>query len=210
MIPRPFTTSDVARYCHVSRFTVSKWIRQGKLEAYQTPGGHYRIPLSDFRAFLERYRMPIDDGLFPRVRGHVRVLVMSDEDEVTRFIKRTLSRDGAPIRVASAGHEYGTGCQVIAFHPDLVIVDLDTSSTGGSVCQRIKEGPESGHIKVLAITGERTPGDLQRIQQAGADGIVLKPLDRQSLLEKVHSLLGMGAQRSDERRLSSGQPSEGS
>ena len=87
---------------------MSKWIRKGELEAYQTPGGHYRVPLSDFRAFLKRYRMPFDDDLFVTVPGEARVLVMTDEDEVTRFIERTLSRDSAPIRVASAGHGYGT------------------------------------------------------------------------------------------------------
>ena len=208
MIPRPLTTSDVARYCHVSRFTVSKWIRKGKLEGYQTLGGHYRIPLSDFRAFLERYRIPIDDDLFSTARGYVRVLVMSDEDEVIRFIRRTLSQDGGPTRVASAGHECEAGCQVMAFHPDLVIADLNMPSISGSVCQRIKEGSASGHIKVLAITSERTLGDLQRIQKAGADAVLLKPLDRQALLEKVHGLLGIGAQRSDKRRLSSDQPVE--
>lgn len=209
MIPRPLTTSDVARYCHVSRFTVSKWIRKGKLEAYQTPGGHYRVPLSDFRAFLKRYKMPIEDDLLVTVPGHTRVLVMTDEDDVNRFIERALSRDSAPIRVASAGHEYGTGCQVMAFHPDLVIVDLDTSKISSSVCQRIKEGPASGHIKVLAITGERAPGDFQRIQNAGADAMLSKPLDRQTLLEKVYGLLGMGAQQGDERTPSSGQSAEG-
>jgi len=209
MTTRPLTTSDVARYCHVSRFTVSKWIRKGKLEAYQTPGGHYRVPLSDFRAFLKRYRMPIDDDLFVTVPGDTRVVVMTDDGEVIRFIKRTLSRDSVPFRVALAGHEYGTGCQVMAFRPDLVIVDLDTSSISSSVCQRIKDGPASGHIKVLAITGERAPGDLRRIQNAGADAILSKPLDRQTLLEKVHGLLGMDAQRSDGRRLSSGQSAEG-
>ena len=97
----------------------------------------------------------------------------------------------------------------MAFHPDLVIVDLDTSRICSSVCQRIKEGPASGHIKVLAITGEHAPGDLQRIQNAGADAILSRRLDSRTLLEKVHSLLGMGAQQSDERRLSSGQSAEG-
>ena len=187
---------------------MSKGIRKGKLEAYQTPGGHYRVPLSDFRAFLKRYRMPIDDHLLVTVPGHARVLVVTDQDEVTRFIDRTLSRGSAPIRVASAGHEYGTGCQVVAFHPDLVILDLDTSRISSSVCQRIKEGPASGHFKVLAITGERAPGDLQRIQNAGADAILAKPLDRQTLLQTVYGLLGMGAQQSDERRLSSSQSAE--
>ncbi|MBF0217234.1 MAG: excisionase family DNA-binding protein [Candidatus Omnitrophica bacterium] len=37
------TTTETARVCNVTRFTVLNWIKQGKLEASSTPGGHQRI-----------------------------------------------------------------------------------------------------------------------------------------------------------------------
>lgn len=58
------TTRDVARYCHVAPTTVSRWIKRGYLQAYTTPGGHHRILLGNFRTFLERNRMPIDEAFF--------------------------------------------------------------------------------------------------------------------------------------------------
>lgn len=58
------TTSDVAHYCGVTRQGVIKWIKQGKLKAYTTPGGHYRIWKVDFRAFLEEHNLPVDTTLF--------------------------------------------------------------------------------------------------------------------------------------------------
>lgn len=60
---RSLTTGQAARYCHVSQATILNWIKKGKLEAYATPGGHYRILLPDFISFLEAYRMPVDSAL---------------------------------------------------------------------------------------------------------------------------------------------------
>ena len=61
------TTSDIAAYCHVTSTTVSRWIKRGYLQAHTTPGGHFRVLRNDFRAFLERNRMPINETLFSEV-----------------------------------------------------------------------------------------------------------------------------------------------
>jgi len=58
------TTGEIADYCQVSRMTVFKWIKKQQLPAFSTPGGHYRIKLSDFRRFLEKYDMPVDPTFF--------------------------------------------------------------------------------------------------------------------------------------------------
>ena len=51
---RFFTTSEVARYCAVTNDGVLKWIKSGKLRAFSTPGGHYRVSAEDFRSVLEQ------------------------------------------------------------------------------------------------------------------------------------------------------------
>jgi len=60
----PLTPRVVAEYCQVSKSTALKWIRDGKLQAFRLPSGHYRIDKEDFRDFLERYGMPIEGELF--------------------------------------------------------------------------------------------------------------------------------------------------
>ena len=40
------TTGEVARRCQVSVGTVKNWIEAGQLEAFRTPGGHFRIKSS--------------------------------------------------------------------------------------------------------------------------------------------------------------------
>ena len=63
------TTSEIAKYCGVTSVTVSRWIRENKLKAYTTPGGHYRIRIRDFREFLEASGLPVDEKFFSGETG---------------------------------------------------------------------------------------------------------------------------------------------
>lgn len=58
------TVKGVADYCLVSKVTVRRWIKCGKLSATRLPSGHYRIRVGDFRDFLKQYDMPIKEELF--------------------------------------------------------------------------------------------------------------------------------------------------
>ena len=58
------TVNDVAEYCLTSNITVRRWIRDGKIRAIKLPGGHYRVSIEDFRAFLDRYDMPVEEEFF--------------------------------------------------------------------------------------------------------------------------------------------------
>ena len=60
----PLTPMVVAEYCQISKSTALKWIRDGKLQAFRLPSGHYRIDKEDFRDFLERWDIPIKEELF--------------------------------------------------------------------------------------------------------------------------------------------------
>ena len=46
------SAAEAARLMSVDKATVIRWIRAGKLEGWQTPGGHWRIP----RTEIERIR----------------------------------------------------------------------------------------------------------------------------------------------------------
>lgn len=39
--------------------TVKNWIRRDKLPAYETPGGHHRILITECSEFLERFKMSV-------------------------------------------------------------------------------------------------------------------------------------------------------
>ena len=47
------TTTELAKLCGVSRFTIINWINQGKIRTRKTAGGHFRIPVSEAISFYE-------------------------------------------------------------------------------------------------------------------------------------------------------------
>src|SRR5207245_3050613 len=69
------TTGEVARRCQVSVGTVKNWIEAGQLEAFRTPGGHFRIKSSALRQFQSAFGFPADPDDRPRI------LVVDDQRE---------------------------------------------------------------------------------------------------------------------------------
>ncbi len=55
------TVKGIANYCLVSESTVRRWIKDGKIATLRLPSGQYRITAADFRDFLKRYNMPVNE-----------------------------------------------------------------------------------------------------------------------------------------------------
>jgi len=49
------TTTELAKLCGVSRFTIINWVNRGKIKAMKTVGGHCRIPISEAISFYEAF-----------------------------------------------------------------------------------------------------------------------------------------------------------
>ena len=56
------TTTQLAKLCGVSRFSIINWVNQGKISAAKTMGGHYRIPVAEGRSFLETFAQGAGSG----------------------------------------------------------------------------------------------------------------------------------------------------
>ena len=72
------TTREVARMYHVTINTVLNWIHAGKLTAYTTPGGRYRIGGADLTTFAQDHNLPPVNG---DGRLEIRLLFVGDEAE---------------------------------------------------------------------------------------------------------------------------------
>jgi excisionase family DNA binding protein len=60
------TTTQAAKLCSVSRFSVLNWVKLGKLKAIATPGGHQRIP---GKSVIELLRKSEISNRSPKVAG---------------------------------------------------------------------------------------------------------------------------------------------
>lgn len=62
------STGQAARRCAVTRETIGKWIRAGKLSVRKTAGGHYRIPEESLQPFLCKLQPDSSHGDSPELR----------------------------------------------------------------------------------------------------------------------------------------------
>jgi len=188
MNDRLLTTSEVAAYCQVTNDGVVKWIKAKKLRAYSTPGGHYRIRKSDFKEFLERFGMPVDQEFFSEERK--KILVVDDEANILEMITRALGNGGSGFSILSAKGGYEAGLKIGTFKPDLIILDVAAPSMDGvEVCKRIKLDPDTEGIKVVALTGQPEQGFMEKAYKVGADLCLMKPLQVENLKKEVSRLL---------------------
>ena len=109
---RFFTTSEVANYCAVTNDGVLKWIKSSKLRAFSTPGGHYRVSAEDFRTFLEKYEIPIDESFFRGGDRQRTVLVVDDEPNIRDIVQRLLKELDSNLRVEEACDGYEAGIKI--------------------------------------------------------------------------------------------------
>ena len=71
------STGDAALITGFNQMTITSWCRTGKLKCYVTPGGHYRLRLSDVWRYIDEHYEFYDMS----EEGSVEKLRESCEDE---------------------------------------------------------------------------------------------------------------------------------
>ncbi len=192
MPDRFLTTGEAAKHCQVSPVTIFRWIKDGKLPAHRTPGGHYRVRARDLLAFLVAYSIPVDTELRRQVSTARRILVVDDEELIVETIVRNLRRLGWDLEFATASNGFEAGRQLGAFSPDLIVLDLKMLGVDGfDVCRQVKGDPKTQHIRILVVTGFASSEQLQLACEAGADDCLPKPFTGADLRQKVANLLDL-------------------
>ena len=181
------TTGEAASHCRVSLQALRGWIRDGRLKAFQTPGGHARIEVAEFRRFLA------ECGLPPYPAGEEtpppRVLVVEDDADVLQILTGLLAGQPGPLVVETAMDGYDALIKVGTFRPSFLILDVVMPKLDGlEVCRRLKAGPDTRDIRILAVTGHA--GMVERVMATGADACILKPFDFDVLSRELERFLG--------------------
>ena len=114
-----------------------------------------------------------------------RILVVDDEPQLTRVLRRSLTTKGYDVRVAGDGEfALQTFCD---WPPALVITDLAMPNMSGlELCRRLRKVSEIPII-VLSVRGEEA-AKVEALD-AGADDYVTKPFGMDELLARVRATL---------------------
>lgn len=114
-----------------------------------------------------------------------RILVVDDEPQITRVLRRGLSSHGYEVQVAEEGEEAMKTFR--QWKPDLVISDLAMPNMGGlELCRRIRSISRIPII-VLSVRGE----ERMKVEalDAGADDYITKPFGMDELFARVRASL---------------------
>ena len=80
--------------------------------------------------------------------------------------------------------------KVRSVKPDLLLLDVMMPKVSGfEVCKQLKADPETADLPILMVTSLHETADIERGVEAGTDDFLSKPIHRQILLKRVHSLL---------------------
>jgi len=70
--------------------------------------------------------------------------------------------------------------------PDIVLIDLRLPDMDGlSAARRLKSDPSTRHLPLIALTAHAMKGDEEQALEAGCDGYLTKPIDREAFVRTV-------------------------
>ena len=129
-----------------------------------------------------------------------KILVIDDESQITRVLRRSLVAHRYEVRAAADGE---SGLELFRdFHPDIVITDLSMPEMNGiEVCREIRKLSQVPII-VLSVKGE----EKTKVEalDAGADDYITKPFGMDELLARVRVALRRAPSETEALKLEAG------
>lgn len=183
---RLFTSHEVASLVQVSPSSVLKWIEQGKLRAFRTPGGHRRVALDELVEFLRSHHLPVPREI---ERERVKLLVIDDEPTYLRALGSILQKADSRVEVSLAENAVDGLLKVGVLRPHVVLLDSYMPGMDGhEVCRRLKESEETANIAVLAMSGRHTAELEKKFLDSGAAAFLRKPFQPAEVLSRLEGL----------------------
>ncbi len=129
---------------------------------------------------------PGNEGSESRLHG-VRILLVEDHDDNRIATAEILRHEGATVLEAARG---GEALRALADEPHLILLDLMLPDLDGvEVLRRIRARPPSSLRAVVVLTGDSVSRGADEIRRLGADALLAKPVDPDTLVERLRRLV---------------------
>jgi class 3 adenylate cyclase len=116
-----------------------------------------------------------------------RVLVVDDDPDMQTLLASMIAAEGLRAETAASGD--AALSQVLASPPDLILLDVVLPGIDGfEVCKRLKQDAATAMIPIVLVTGLGDSASRVRGIRAGADDFLSKPVQREELIARVHTL----------------------
>ncbi len=120
-----------------------------------------------------------------RTTGGARVLVIDDEPEIQRAVRKRLAGDGFAVEGALTGAD---GTDLVArWHPDVVLLDLSLPDIDGiDVCRSLRTWTQ---VPIIVLSVRASDADKVTALELGADDYLTKPFSSSELVARVRVAL---------------------
>ncbi len=117
-----------------------------------------------------------------------KILVVEDEESLLKLESILLTTKGYLVQGVTTGL---AALEAIDEEmPDLVLLDVMLPKMDGfEVCSRLKGNPATQHIPVILLTAKKTPEDINRGKEVGADEYITKPFKSAMVMDTIANLL---------------------
>ncbi|MEW6441089.1 MAG: helix-turn-helix domain-containing protein [bacterium] len=181
MRERLYTTVDLAKVCNVSLRTIIRWVDEGRLASFRTPGGHRRVREEDLRDFLDRYRIPFSSDLRAQpqkilIAGPRGDLPKDELDALERIFRQVLRRASDAYQVCVTEGLFEASVRAGLVQPDIVI--LFCRKYGTSVrefCRALRNVSETRNVRILLLDGGAAASKPHSAPQGGVAVIERPP-----------------------------------
>ncbi len=118
-----------------------------------------------------------------------RVLIVDDNATNLKLVAYLMTANGYEVTTA-----LGADAAIESIRdqrPDVILMDLQLPGTDGlALTRKLKAGPETREIIIVAVTAYAMTGDRERALAAGCDDYVTKPIDTRALPQTIAMHLG--------------------
>jgi CheY-like chemotaxis protein len=116
-----------------------------------------------------------------------RVLIVDDDAVIRQLICVNLELEGFEVHTAEDGQDALD--KVKSVDPAVITLDIMMPRLDGwETAARLRNDPETAHMKVILLSARAQEADLRRGQGIGVDAYLTKPFDPDDLVEAVRRL----------------------
>ncbi|HYE59914.1 MAG TPA: response regulator [Candidatus Kapabacteria bacterium] len=178
------TSHQAGELMQVNPSSVNKWVEEGKIRAFRTPGGHRRIRVRDLIEFLDEYKMPIPPQF--KGMGRQRLLVVDNDPKQLGIVSRILKPFNEILLVEAVQNCIDGFVKVGAFKPHLIILDVSMPNLDSvEVCRRLKENSLAQSVDILIASTTLDDTLKKKARAAGARGCLSKPYSLESIGQEL-------------------------
>jgi excisionase family DNA binding protein len=179
--------SELARFWERHPRTIQAWIHQGRLVAVRSHGNHFRLRISDVRAFCEREGMPVPPSILQPTK---RAVLAAPSDSLLRAVARSLK---GTVALETFLEPYSAIVAVAGRPADAFALSAGFSRFDSAAAIRaFKRAPATSAATIVAFD-VTTRAQAAALESAGAT-ITLTRAREQELPGALRQALGLGVE----------------